>query len=89
MPAGLEGIYDISLRTSDTLNNQRVVGGIWTGVIDTLAPRIALSGAGAGQQQCLVTDFSLSTTTFICAEAQTASGATSANFTRVAWPEPG
>ena len=80
VPAGLEGIYDISLRTSDTLNNQRVVGGIWTGVIDTLAPRIALSGAGAGQQQCLVTDFSLSTATFICAEAQTASGATSANY---------
>ncbi|MCB0111367.1 MAG: hypothetical protein KDE53_35835, partial [Caldilineaceae bacterium] len=35
LPTDLEGTYDISLRTVDTLGNERVVPGVWTGTIDT------------------------------------------------------
>ena len=49
-PADLEGIYDISLRASDALGNQRTLAGVWTGLIDTQAPRIVLGGTTPGQQ---------------------------------------
>jgi len=79
-PTDLEGIYDISLRVADTLGNQRILPGIWTGVIDTQAPQIALRGTTAGQQECLVTDFSLSKSTFVCGASQNADSATPANY---------
>ncbi len=89
IPGGLEGIYDISLRTTDVLNNQRVLGGVWTGVLDTLAPRIALSGTVAGTHQCVATDFSLGKNKFVCAEAQDATGTTEVDYSVEALPSAG
>ncbi|MBX3000053.1 MAG: hypothetical protein KF893_16145 [Caldilineaceae bacterium] len=81
MPAGLEGIYDLSLRTADALGNERVLPGLWTGVIDTRAPQIVLAGgAVAGQQSCTVTDFSLGQTSFTCANVSGTGSATSALY---------
>ncbi len=80
IPAGLEGIYDLSLRTSDTLGNSRAVGGVWTGVLDTQAPRITFSGTTAGTHQCVVADFSLGKSKFVCADAVDATGTTAANY---------
>ncbi|MEZ4732365.1 MAG: LamG-like jellyroll fold domain-containing protein [Caldilineaceae bacterium] len=80
-PTELEGIYDISLRTSDKLGNSRVVAGAWTGVLDTQAPRITLNGTTAGTHQCVMADFSLGKTKFVCADAVDATGAGTANYT--------
>lgn len=67
IPGDLEGIYDISLRATDAGGNQRTLPGLWTGVIDTRAPRIVLAGgANLGQQSCTVTDFSLRENGFVC-----------------------
>ncbi|MBP7963652.1 MAG: hypothetical protein KA003_16825 [Caldilineaceae bacterium] len=79
-PADLEGIYDISLRASDALGNQRILAGVWTGLIDTQAPRIVLGGTTPGLQSCAVTDFSLSTGTFLCGNVANATGAASALY---------
>lgn len=80
LPVDLEGIYDISLRASDALGNQRTLPGVWTGLIDTQAPRIVLGGATPGQQSCAVTDFSLGTGTFLCGNVANATGAASALY---------
>ncbi|NOZ06931.1 MAG: hypothetical protein GXP41_11385, partial [Chloroflexi bacterium] len=39
-PAGLEGIYAMDLRAADVDGNGRAVQGVWSGVVDTLAPRL-------------------------------------------------
>jgi Ca2+-binding RTX toxin-like protein len=48
VPTGLEGIYLIDLRTADLLGNKRETTGVWRGIIDTRAPRVAISAAATG-----------------------------------------
>lgn len=43
VPAGLEGQYQLDLRTADMLGNRRVLPNHWRGIIDTVAPRVVLS----------------------------------------------
>ncbi|MEZ4869224.1 MAG: RICIN domain-containing protein [Caldilineaceae bacterium] len=45
VPAGLESEYQIDLRATDKLGNVLRTDNVWRGVIDTLAPRIAINGA--------------------------------------------
>ena len=81
IPAGMEGIYDISLRATDAMGNQRIMPGMWTGVIDTRAPQIVLAGgATLGMQSCTVIDFSLRQDGFICGNATGVSSAASALY---------
>ncbi|MCL4830278.1 MAG: tandem-95 repeat protein [Caldilinea sp.] len=48
VPAGLEGEYQIDLRGRDALGNSRVASNLWRGVIDTLAPRLAITATPTG-----------------------------------------
>lgn len=48
VPAGLEGIYQINLRSKDMVANRRTLPNAWRGVIDTLAPRVTLSAVPTG-----------------------------------------
>jgi hypothetical protein len=89
LPADLEGIYDISLRARDALGNERTVYGVWTGVVDTRGPRIALSGLTPGQQRCTVTDFSLGRSIFRCGDITGTSGASSALYASGVFTEAG
>lgn len=79
LPINLEGVYHLSLRVTDSTGNQTTYPAIWTGVVDTKVPQIALSGTAANAT-CLMTDFSLATTTFACAQHSNSSGATQGNF---------
>ncbi len=80
VPAGLEGIYDLSLRAKDALGNQRTLPAVWTGLIDTQAPQITVGGTTPGQQSCTVTDFSLGRNTFVCGNISNASNASTALY---------
>ncbi|MBP8293278.1 MAG: hypothetical protein KAX65_10925, partial [Caldilineaceae bacterium] len=48
IPAGLEGEYQVDLRGTDMLDNRGVSPGVWRGVIDTLAPRLVMTGTSTG-----------------------------------------
>ncbi|CAA9261089.1 MAG: hypothetical protein AVDCRST_MAG93-2188, partial [uncultured Chloroflexia bacterium] len=50
VPAGLEGQYQIDLRGFDMLGNTRMSPNVWRGVIDTLAPRVAMVARATGAQ---------------------------------------
>ena len=89
MPAGLEGLYQIDLRTVDAtlsvanLNGNRLLNGnVWRGLIDTVAPRLTLTGRATGQSYldtatntqryeiaytCRADDFQLNEAAFTCA----------------------
>jgi hypothetical protein len=41
-PPGLEGLYHMSVRTSDEAGNDRERDEVWSGVVDTTAPRLDL-----------------------------------------------
>ncbi|MCA9979337.1 MAG: Ig-like domain repeat protein [Anaerolineales bacterium] len=79
LPSGLEGVYHLSLRVTDSTGNQTTYPAIWTGVIDTKAPQIALSGT-AVNATCKATDFSLVTSNFACAQFADATGTAQTNF---------
>jgi Ca2+-binding RTX toxin-like protein len=81
VPAGLENEYQIDLRATDMLGNVLLTSNAWRGLIDTLAPRITVSGTrgavswfdyGSGQQMydiaytCTVTDRYLDEHSFGC-----------------------
>lgn len=81
IPAGLEGEYQIDLRGTDTLGNVLRSDNIWRGVIDTLAPRLVVTGTrganswfdyNSGLQMydlaftCTATDRYLNEATFTC-----------------------
>jgi hypothetical protein len=81
IPAGLEGEYQIDLRGADMLGNILRSDNVWRGVIDTLAPRVVVTGTrgatswfdpNSGQQMydlnftCAVSDRYLNETTFSC-----------------------
>ncbi|MEM7117180.1 MAG: LamG-like jellyroll fold domain-containing protein [Chloroflexota bacterium] len=44
VPLGLEGIYDIALKISDSEGNERVMESVWNTAFDSLAPRMTLGG---------------------------------------------
>jgi hypothetical protein len=48
IPAGLEGQYQINLRSSDMLANRAITPNVWRGTIDTLAPRVVLTANPTG-----------------------------------------
>ncbi|MCE7985168.1 MAG: hypothetical protein DYG89_28680 [Caldilinea sp. CFX5] len=50
VPAGLEGQYQIDLRTTDNLANRSFHPAAWRGIIDTLAPRITFTAQATGAQ---------------------------------------
>ncbi len=87
LPEGLEGIYDISLRAVDALGNQRTVPGLWTGVVDTTAPQIQITGIRPGEQSCIVTDFSLGEETFVCGDIISVSSASTAPYAAGSLPD--
>ena len=81
IPATLENEYQIDLRATDMLGNLLSTTELWRGVIDTLAPRVALTGTGGamtwfdtnvGAQvynldfTCTATDRYLNEATFTC-----------------------
>jgi hypothetical protein len=43
VPAGLEGEFQLDLRSSDMLGNRAVAPKLWRGVVDSLAPRVVLT----------------------------------------------
>ncbi|HEX8683017.1 MAG TPA: LamG-like jellyroll fold domain-containing protein, partial [Ardenticatenaceae bacterium] len=47
-PDNLEGAYKIDLEAADTVGNSTVIRDVWSGEVDTLAPRIALTMAHIG-----------------------------------------
>ncbi len=48
VPSGLENQYQIDLRATDLLGNESLTVNVWRGVVDTLAPRVALSVTPTG-----------------------------------------
>jgi hypothetical protein len=48
IPTGLEGIYQIDLRGTDSIGNQGVVAEAWRGVIDNQAPRVEIMATATG-----------------------------------------
>ncbi len=68
IPAGLEGPYQIHLRTTDGLGNVRVLANRWTGIVDTLAPRVTMTRTVEGGQVRYTTtaqDFNLTQQGFV------------------------
>lgn len=43
VPAGLEGEFQLDMRSSDMLGNRAITPRLWRGVVDSLAPRVALT----------------------------------------------
>jgi len=84
VPEGLEGPYKIDLQVSDgeiPFHRKGVSAGVWTGIIDTLAPRVtfeyvtseplafgAVAGANANtaQVRCSAVDDHLTETAWLC-----------------------
>ncbi|MEZ4615833.1 MAG: LamG-like jellyroll fold domain-containing protein [Caldilineaceae bacterium] len=48
VPAGLEGTYQIELQSHDAVGNSSQNPNVWRGVIDTLAPRLVITGTATG-----------------------------------------
>jgi hypothetical protein len=48
VPAGLEGEFQLDLRSRDMLGNRVITPKLWRGVVDTLAPRVALTAQPTG-----------------------------------------
>jgi hypothetical protein len=70
VPAGVEGIYRVDLRTTDGKGNQQVIPAVWHGAIDTLAPRVALLvrplGDGSSRVECFGLDYNLDPASIAC-----------------------
>jgi hypothetical protein len=82
LPAGLEGLYQFDLYGRDLQGNRFQSSNIWRGLIDTVAPRVTLTGRATGQSYldtatntqryeitytCRASDFQLYEATFDCA----------------------
>ena len=48
VPAGLENMFQLDLRGRDMLSNSLITSNVWRGVIDTLAPRVAMTATATG-----------------------------------------
>ncbi len=82
LPAGLEGLYQLDLYGRDLQGNRFQSSDIWRGLIDTVAPRVTLTGRATGQSYtdtatntpryeivytCRAADFLLNEASFNCA----------------------
>ncbi len=61
----LEGPYQIDLLATDALGNQTFAENVWTGEIDTRAPRLTLTASGQ-DVTCQASDFNLDSDTWSC-----------------------
>ena len=70
VPVGLEGPYQIALRTSDSLGNTALLPNMWSGDLDTRAPTVALYqrplAAGAAEVRCQASDYNLDPAQISC-----------------------
>ncbi|MCB0144559.1 MAG: hypothetical protein KDE50_32055 [Caldilineaceae bacterium] len=48
VPEGLEGLYQLDLKTTDNLGNVNLIDNVWRGIIDTKAPRVTLRALPTG-----------------------------------------
>lgn len=73
----LEGVFQIDLRTTDVVGNQRIISDVWNGVIDTRAPRLELTATPTGvvsgngrrhevAQSCVAEDMFLDESAYVC-----------------------
>ena len=82
LPTDLEGLYQFDLYGRDMQGNSAQESDIWRGLVDTVAPRVTLTGRATGQSYldtatntqryeiaytCLASDFQLYEATFTCA----------------------
>jgi Ca2+-binding RTX toxin-like protein len=68
VPAGLEDEYQIDLRGTDMLGNVLLTSGVWRGVIDTQAPRVAFTATPTGASYFdAASQTQRSATTYVCA----------------------
>lgn len=78
VPTGLENLYQVDLRTTDQLGNERIQLDVWRGIIDTAAPRVDVSVTATGnldarrirseyRYRCVAEDRFLDESTFACA----------------------
>ena len=77
VPSGVEGFFQIDLRATDSLGNETVAAKVWSGLVDTKAPRLVLSIAATGRSrrkgqfvevayECGAQDLFLNTATYRC-----------------------
>lgn len=81
VPPGLEDLYQIDLRGTDLVGNRSLSVNVWRGIIDTQAPRVAISASATGASYfdatsnaqmheialtCAAVDRHLSDTDFAC-----------------------
>jgi Ca2+-binding RTX toxin-like protein len=67
VPAGLEDEYQIDLRGTDMLGNVLLTSGVWRGVIDTQAPRVAFTATPTGASYFdAASQTQRSATTYVC-----------------------
>jgi len=49
VPDDVEGLFQVDLRATDELGNVSVVRRVWSGIVDTRAPRVSLTAQATGQ----------------------------------------
>ncbi len=80
LPSAMEGLYAISLRTTDSVGNIRTMSNIWQGTIDVVPPQASFIYETVGDSEvqvyCAAEDFFLDASKWICpATTQTATTA--------------
>ena len=78
VPAGLEGMFQIDVRSTDSLGNVGVADRVWSGIVDTRAPRLTLTVEPTGRERrgrvpkfevaydCVAEDLFLDVASFDC-----------------------
>jgi uncharacterized repeat protein (TIGR01451 family) len=70
VPEGLEGSYKIDLKATDELGNNSYIPNAWSGDIDLLAPRLALTYTlitdNYAYVGCYAEDYSITTANLVC-----------------------
>jgi hypothetical protein len=80
VPSGLEGFVQIDIRSTDSLGNVALDDRVWTGIVDTRAPRLLLTIEPTGRERprgnrvevavgCSATDLFLDVEEFTCPNA--------------------
>ena len=77
VPRGLEAFVQVDVRSTDSLGNVRIDDRVWSGIVDTRAPRLSLTIDPTGRErlkaervevavECSANDLFLDVTTFRC-----------------------
>lgn len=77
VPAGLEGFFQLDVRSTDSLGNEYVDDRVWSGIVDTRPPRLSLTVEPTGKSwrhgqrietdyDCSAEDLFLDVTAFSC-----------------------